>query len=191
MKRRLIIVHGWGGSPANDWIGWAAEAFREKGYEVIAPEMPDTDNPVIEKWVRHLSAVTGMVDKNTYFIGHSIGCQTIMRFLETIDIKIGGAIFVAGWFNLTNQSEEEDVIAKPWIQTQIDYAKVKTNLIRSVTVLSDDDPYVPYEETKKDFEAQLGSEVVTVSGAGHFTISDGFGPFQQLVEIFEKHFGIV
>ena len=122
MKRRLIIVHGWGGSPANDWIGWAAEAFREKGYEVIAPEMPDTDNPVIEKWVRHLSAVTGMVDKNTYFIGHSIGCQTIMRFLETIDIKIGGAIFVAGWFNLTNQSEEEDVIAKPWIESQIDYA---------------------------------------------------------------------
>src|SRR5450756_1380962 len=99
MKKRVIIVHGWGGSPTADWIGWAAQAFREKGYEVITPEMPYTDNPVIEKWVDHLKSAAGAVDENTYFIGHSIGCQTIMRFIETIDAKTDGAIFVAGWFN--------------------------------------------------------------------------------------------
>lgn len=188
MKKRVIIVHGWAGSPTNDWIGWATEAFRAKEYEVIAPEMPDTDNPVIEKWVEHLKSIADTIDENTYFIGHSIGCQTIMRFLETADASAGGAVFVAGWFNLTNQDEEETKIAKPWIETPIDYAKVKANLLKSVIVLSDNDPYVPYEETKRDFETRLGAEVVTVSGAGHVTAGDGFGPFPQLLEVFEKYF---
>lgn len=188
MKKRVIIVHGWEGSPTSDWIGWATEAFREKGYEVIAPEMPDTDSPVIEKWVEYLKSVAGAVDESTYFIGHSIGCQTVMRFLEIVGVKAGGAIFVAGWFDLTNQSEEEVEIAKPWITTPIDYKKVKDNLTKSIVILSDNDPYVPYEETKKNFETRLGSEVVTVPGAGHITSDDGFGPFPQLVEIFESHF---
>ncbi len=190
MKKRVIIVHGWEESPTSDWIGLATEAFRKKGYEVATPLMPDTNRPVIEKWVEHLKSVAGVADENTYFIGHSIGCQAIMRFLETVDTKVGGAIFVAGWFDLTNQSKEEEGIAKPWIQSTIDYVKVKANLARSVAILSDNDPYVPYEETKKDFETRLNSEVVTLHGAGHMTSDDGFGPFPQLVEIFESHFRI-
>jgi len=188
MKKRIIIVHGWGGSPTADWIAWATRAFQKNGYEVLTPEMPDTDNPIIEKWEEYLKIVVDTADEHTYLIGHSIGCQTIMRFLETADVKIGGAIFVAGWFSLTNQSEEEKMIAEPWIETPIEYTKVKMNLVRSIAVLSDNDPYVPYEKTKKDFETRLGSEVITVQRAGHFTSGDGFGPFPQLVEIFEKSF---
>lgn len=173
-----------------DWIGWAAEEFKKKGYEVVVPEMPDTGVPVIEKWVAYLKSVVGTVDENAYFIGHSIGCQTIMRFLEMVDVKVGGAIFVAGWFDLRNlEDEESEKIAKPWIETKIDCGKVKANLPHSVVVLGDNDPWVPYEETKKDFEALLGSEVVTLHGAGHITSDEGFGPFPQLIEIFEKYFG--
>lgn len=182
-------MHGWKGSPTSDWIGWTAQAFQKKGYEVITPMMPDTNCPVVEKWVGHLRSAVGAVDENTYFIGHSIGCQTIMRFVETLNAKVGGAIFVAGWFDLKNmESKEEEEIAKPWIQTPIDYAKVKVNLARSVVVLGDDDPVVAYEETKKDFETRLGSEVITIPNAGHMTSGDGFGPFPQLVEIFESRF---
>ena len=189
MKKRVIIVHGWEGSPTADWLGWATEAFQAKGYEVITPLMPDTNNPVIAKWVDHLKSVAGTVDEDTYFIGHSIGCQAIMRFLETADAKVGGAIFVAGWFNLKNlESKESEEIAKPWIQTSIDYAKVKMNLPRSIVILGDNDPWVPFEETKRDFETRLGSEVVTISGAEHITSDNDFGPFPQLVEIFESRF---
>src|SRR3989344_6904899 len=186
MKKRVIIVHGWEGSSTSDWIGWAVDAFQEKGYKVLAPEMPNTDHPIIEKWVEHLRSVASTVDEHTYFIGHSIGCQAIMRFLETIDTKAGGAVFVAGWFDLTNLESEEEKILKLWIETPIEYAKVKENLARSVVILSDNDLYVPYEQTKKRFEARLDSEVVTIPGAGHIDTDAGFGPFSQLIEIFES-----
>ena len=189
MKKRVIIVHRWEGSPAADWLGWATRAFQAKGYEVITPEMPDTDNPVIEKWVDHLKSVVGVPDEHMYFIGHSIGCQTIMRFLETADTRVGGAIFVAGWFNLQNlESKEVEEIAEPWIKTPIDYSKVRANLLRSVVMLGDNDPWVPYEETRRDFETRLGSEIAILHGAGHVTSDDGFGPFPQLIEVFESNF---
>ena len=187
MIKHIVIVHGWDGSPTSDWIGWAADALTTKGYGVIAPIMPDTEHPVIEDWVNYLKSVVDRVDEHTYFIGHSIGCQAIMRFLETVDTKVGGAIFIAGWFNLQNlESREMDELAKPWIETPIDCAKVKANLARSVLVLGDNDPWVPYEETKNDFETRLGSKVITIHGAGHFTSDDGFGPFHQLIDIFDS-----
>ena len=188
MKKRIIIVHGLEGSPTSDWLGWATQAFQTKGYEVITPEMPDTDNPVIKKWVEHLRFVAGVVNENTYFIGHSVGCQAIMRFLETVDARVGGAIFVAGWFNLQNLESGEEKVLKPWLEAPIDYEKVKANLNKSVVVLGDNDSWVPYEETKKNFETRLGSEVVTIPGAGHITADDGFGPFPQLLNIFESNF---
>ncbi len=65
---------------------------------------------------------------------------------------------------------------------------MKENLAKSVVVLSDNDSYVPYEETKRNFETRLGSEVVTIHDAGHITSDDGFGPFPQLIEVFESRF---
>lgn len=190
MTKRIIIVHQWAGSPTGDWIGWATQAFETEGYKVVTPEMPDTESPDIEKWVNKLKSVVGAIDEHTYFIGHSIGCQAIMRFLETADTKAGGAVFVAGWFDLVNlEDAEAEEVAEPWIKTPINYEKVKNNIGRLVAVLSDNDPYVPYEQTKRDFETRFGSEVITISGAGHMTTDDGWTTFPQLLEIFESHFG--
>jgi predicted alpha/beta hydrolase family esterase len=186
--KRVIIVHGWDGSATADWIGWAAESFKSKGYEVIAPDMPDTKHPVISTWVPYLEELVPALDSNTFFVGHSIGCQTIMRLLERKNVKVGGAIFVAGWFNLVNlESDQAREIARPWIETAIDVAKVKANLDYSVAILGENDPWVPLAEARKDFETRLGSEVIVLPGAGHITSDDGFGPFPKLLEVFEQH----
>jgi predicted alpha/beta hydrolase family esterase/very-short-patch-repair endonuclease len=187
--KTIYLIHGWDGSSKGDWLGWATEAFTNKGYKVITPDMPNTKHPKIDEWVNHLKSLVINPDQNTYFIGHSIGCQAIMRYLETIDNKVGGAIFVAGWFNLINlENKESEDIAKPWIETPINTDKVKHNLGHSVVILGDKDPWVPLEETKKAFETKLGSDVIVLSGVGHITSDDGFGPFPKLIEVFENVF---
>ena len=189
MKKRVFIVHGWGGSSTTEWIPWAVEALEKTGVKVVALNMPHPEKPEIHEWVNYLASTVGKVDENTYFIGHSIGCQTILRFLETIDTKIGGVVFVAGWFNLLNlESKEAEAIAEPWITTPIDLSKVRKNLPTSVVFLGDNDPWVPYAETKHEFEEKLGSKVVTVPGGGHITSDDGFGPLPLLLETFQTNF---
>ena len=181
------IIHGWEGASTRDWMPWAKAALEKEGIKVVMPDMPHTEAPEIGEWVEYLKSIVGTPDKDTYFIGHSIGCQTILRYLETLTAPVGGTIFVAGWFTLTNlESPEAEAIAKPWIETPMDFKKIKTNLPRSVVMLGDNDPFVPYEETKKQFEERLGSEVITIAKGGHITGDDGFGPFPQLVENFLK-----
>src|SRR3990167_5523753 len=97
--KRVFIIHGWGSNPKDDWFPWIKKELESKGFKVEIPVMPNTDEPKVNEWVGFLKKIVKNPDKDTYFIGHSIGCQTILRYLENLDkkIKIGGCIFVAGW----------------------------------------------------------------------------------------------
>jgi len=184
--KRIIIVHRWEGSSQDDWRLWLKDELKRLGYEVIVPDMPDTDVPVIEKWVNKLSEVVGVLDEDVYFIGHSIGCQTILRYLETIETPVGGALFVAGWFNLENL-EDDDVkeIAKPWIETPINIEKIKKVLPKSTLLISKDDPYGAFDENVAKFSTLL-SKVCVYEHAGHFTNSIEPEILKQFKNFIEK-----
>ena len=144
--------------------------------------MPDIDNPVIGKWVEKLSEVVGIPNSNTFFVGHSIGCQTILRYLEAINVSVGGAVFVAGWFNLENLEDEEiSQIAKPWIETPIDLKKVKRVLSKSTLIISGNDPFGCLEENKAKF-AQIITKRIIMPNAGHLSAKDGFTELPVVLE---------
>ena len=94
--KRVFIVHGWGGRGNEAWIPWLKKESEKNGFEVHALSMPNPDNPTIENWVGYLSKNVHQPDAETYFVGRSIGCQTTLRYLETINVVVGGAVFVAG-----------------------------------------------------------------------------------------------
>jgi uncharacterized protein len=175
--KKVIIVHGWSGSANADWIPWLKSELEKIDYEVLVPEMPDSDRPVIEKWVGCLVEAAGKPSKELYFIGHSIGCQAIMRYLDAHIFEpletIGGAIFVAGWFNLENLENDEVEIAKPWLEQSINSVKIKTVLPKSTLIISDNDPYNAFDQNKQRFR-DIGSKIVVLPGAGHITAEDGF-----------------
>ena len=173
MKKRVFIIHGWGGRPGKGWLLWLRKELTKKGFEVHSLEMPDKDAPVIAKWLDFLK-LTVNPDGNTYFVGHSIGCQAIIRYLETLDSKskVGGAVFVAGWFTLTGmESKEEEEIAKPWLKTKINLKKVRQRMKQSIALFSDNDPYVPLENVKT-FREDLGSRIIIEKEKGHYIEHD-------------------
>ncbi|MEX0931221.1 MAG: alpha/beta fold hydrolase [Candidatus Paceibacterota bacterium] len=169
--KRVIILHRWEGGSHDDWRPWLKAELEQKGYEVLVPDMPDTDVPDIEKWVNKLTEIVGTPDSETYFIGHSIGCQTILRYLETINTPVGGALFVAGWFDLENLEDEEVAeIAQSWIETPIDIEKIKDVLPKSILLISKDDPYGAFQENVDKF-SQFVTHTSVFDHAGHFTQS--------------------
>lgn len=168
MAKRVFLVHGWGGSPENSWFVWLTKELQKGGFEVYAPKFPDSENPQIDEWVSTLEDAVGKSDKDTYFIGHSIGCQTIMRYLEKVNVKVGGALFIAGWFYLGNLEESEMPIAEPWTSTSIDLQKVRKNIGKVVVMISANDPFGFASENAKIFKKELGAEVIIKENAGHF-----------------------
>lgn len=185
--KKVYIIHCWEGASNLFWIPQIAEYLRNLGYDVITPDMPNTDEPKIDEWVGHLKEIAKDMDEKTIFIGHSIGCQTIMRFLAEQNKKIEKCIFVAGWFDLVNLEDEgSKEIARPWIETKIDFAKIKQNVSDVLTVLGEDDKWVVADKTKKEFESNLNARVEILEGYGH--MDDSFEELPKLEEILKKEF---
>lgn len=174
MKKRVFVIHGWEGNPEEGWFPWLKKELEQKGFEVFVPAMPNTEEPKIEEWVPFLANLVGEPDENTYFVGHSIGCQAILRYLETLENKkVGGAVFVAGWFNLVNLSgEEEEKIAEPWIKIPINLKKVKNASKKFIAIFSDNDKWVPLED-KEIFKKEFGAKIIIEHNKDHFCESGG------------------
>lgn len=182
-KPRVFLIHGWGGSPQGDWLPWAAKQLVEKGYEVIAPQMPDTDTPVIEVWVNYLSTLVGSIRETDIFIGHSIGCQTILRYLAKAEGKADKVILVAPWFTLTNlENDEAWKIADPWFTTPMGFDQIKNKACKFIAIFSDNDPWVPYQENHQLFAERLDPEIITLHKQGHITADEGILEFPELLQ---------
>ncbi|MDP1694340.1 MAG: alpha/beta hydrolase [Candidatus Woesearchaeota archaeon] len=168
--KKVILVHRWDGNPSADWYPWLKEEVEKKNIHVFIPEMPEPSKPKIEKWVSFLKKEIKDVDEETFFVGHSIGCQTIMRYIETLEekTKIGGVLFVAGFFLATKlETEEEREIAKPWLERPIDTTKVKKKVKQIKAIFSDNDPFVPVSNAKQ-FQEKLGAKTLIEKKQGHF-----------------------
>lgn len=167
--KRVYIIHGWDGDPQEGWFPWLKRELNQKGYSVDVLSMPDPQRPKIETWIQFLANAVGVHDQDTYFVGHSIGVQTILRYVETIDTAIGGIVAVAGWFVLTPEAtptESEMETAGPWLGTGMDLEKIKRNVPEITAIFSDDDPYVSQENCEL-FKKNLGAKIVLVHKRGH------------------------
>lgn len=174
--KRIFIVHGWGGYPLEGWFPWLKGELEKNGFQVFVPELPDTDHPTIENWVPALAAAVGAPDSETYFVGHSLGCQTIARYAVTLPENqiLGGAVFVAGFFKrLTGFDDTNELIIwDKWCSAPLDFAQFKKCLPKSTAIFSDNDPFVP-EDNQDDFKNKLGSKIIVEHEMGHFSGSDG------------------
>ena len=182
--KRLIIVHGWGGSSNEPLIAWLGKVGKEAGFDTTVFDMPNTNVPTIDAWTKHLEDNVYYVDQDTYFIGHSLGCQAILRYLEMNKAsKLGGCILIAPYLNYngTETGEDKD-IARPWIERPIDFAGIRSMSDKFVAVLSDNDPDVLFDVTKETLEKSLRPKIIVENNKGHFTEEDGVTELPVVVE---------
>ena len=170
--KRAIVVHQWGANPSRDWHPWLKGQLEEKGFEVLVPEMPDTDAPEIDKWVGRLAEVVGKASKDTILIGHSVGCQTILRYLQTLGTgeRVNKVVLVAPWLELSSEVMQEPAygpLAKSWLETPIDWDKVKQHSDSFTCFFSKDDPYVLIANAEI-FGKLLGAKIIIEDDMGHY-----------------------
>ena len=186
---KIYIVHCWDGTKDDGWYPWLDKCLSSRGNTVYRFNMPNTSNPKIEEWVSFLDKQVESLDSETYFVGHSIGCQTIMRYLETKDVtKIGGILFVAPWLDLLDYAIsdlESYTIAKPWLTEKIDFEKIKKFTSNIICIFSDDDYFVSLDQKSK-FEKLLSAKTVVVSGKGHISEEDNVYELKEIIDELTK-----
>jgi len=170
--KRLFIIHGWEGSADEPFYQNLKKELGEKGWEVFPLAMPNPGRPKIEEWIPFLADNVKEVDEETYFYGHSIGSQTILRYLMGLKDgeKIGGVIFTAGWVHLkgldTPEEEGSEEIVKPWIENKLDWGKIRSHCGKFIAIFSDNDPWVPLSD-KDIFEEKLGAKIIVEHDKDH------------------------
>lgn len=176
--KRVVIVHCWAGVPDSRWYPSVKSSLEKEGFEVVVPEMPDTDHPRPDTWLAKLIQVIGEPDEDLYLVGHSVGVVTILRYLEKLPggFKIGGVVSVAGYTDGLENIEliEDKSVLPTFFVPPLDYEKIKRSAKKFVAIYSDNDPYVDpkYAEILKD---KLGAELIFKKGFGHFSEPDGDG----------------
>jgi len=188
LMKRVFLIHGWGGSPEEPMHVWIKKNLEEKGFEVHVPKMPDADKPKIKPWVKKIEEVVGRVNKEDIFIGHSVGCQAVLRYVEKLykNERVKKVIFIAPWMHLDKQAIEEEgeesiSIAKPWVETPIDFEKVKTHCNEFIAIFSDNDPYVPLSNINI-FKKNLNSEILILKKRGHFNPSHNIDKLPEILK---------
>jgi predicted alpha/beta hydrolase family esterase len=167
--KRVFLIHGWEGRPDNHWFPWLTLELRANGLEVFAPTMPNAAEPKVAEWLDFLRGYVGRPDTDTYFVGHSLGCIAIARYLAALPARarIGGAVFVAGFSGRIDVAEVREFYALPF------YAeKARRHCDRFVMIFSDNDSFVPMEKSL-EMARQLRAKTILERGKGHFTAHEG------------------
>jgi predicted alpha/beta hydrolase family esterase len=170
--KHAVIVHGFKGAPDTNWKPWLKRELEAGGFRVDVPTMPDTEHPDVSAWVDMLARTVGGADaEEVYLIGHSLGCITILKYLESLgnQQKVKACVFVAGFSQRFDGYEggHDSFFAK-----SLDWEKVKSHCDTFIAVHSKDDQNVGFDQLKI-FEDNLGAKAILVDGMGHFGSADG------------------
>lgn len=169
MAKRVFIMHRWGAETTSDWYPWLRDQLKKEGFSTTLVELPETDDPQPEKWLAALEKAVGKPDESTYLVGHSLGAQTILKYLERGN-KVGGVVLVAPLPRQTNKDSESPEfrpMSDRWLPKEPNWKSIAKNAGKVFVIFSDNDPFVPLSDSKV-FQTKLKARVIIENGKGHF-----------------------
>ena len=181
--KRVFIIHGWAGNPESNWFPWLKSELEKREIETIILSMPNSEHPIQKVWVDYIKENVINPDKNTFFVGHSLGGITILRYLEGLsdEIKIGGIVLVASFALPIGYSEPDG-----FCHTPVNFEKIKRIISGRATVInSDNDEYVSNDTAKKLYD-NIGGKFILIHNGGHLTGGDGYIQFPEVLNEFIK-----
>jgi len=173
MKKKVLLLHGWGGSDSPHWQSYiAAEIARDYGC-VSFLKLPDFESPDKDIWIKET------LKELREFRASIVICHSLSNIL---------------WFHMCNSGLLEDVkhlflVAPPSLKSNIDELKnffpveAPKNLHakEAFLICSNNDPYMSIEEAKElQSELNIGMEIL--EDAGHINADSGFGEWKWMLE---------
>lgn len=166
---KVLTVPGWHGSAPGHWQSiWEAEDSR-----LARVEQRDWAAPRLTEWLCSLDNAVSAAPGPVVFAAHSLGALTVAQWAERSrqSDKVAAALLVAPPYlgrETPYSPEMQDFF--PAIPKPLPFP--------SVTVISQDDPYISFEAAGRLAEAWQ-STVVDAGQAGHINVESGHGRWPE------------
>ena len=180
----VILIHGLTATKKSNWFPWLEKEIQNNlDSTVKAISLPRSKIPNINKWIENLHKEVSNPNYNTVFIAHSLGCITLLKYIEALsdNITIGGVILISAF--------DKPLPLIPLISSFVDkptnYQSIIPKIKQIKVIGSNNDLIVPLKYTN-EVAKHLNTSLIEINKAGHFTSQDGYKKFPELYKILEE-----
>lgn len=182
---KVFIFHGTMGSPKGNWFPWLKRELKGLGIEVFVPRFPTPEGQNLDNWLKTFEPYQKYVNKDSVFVGHSMGPAFIFRLLEKRQLPILASILVVPFYKELDLPEPFVKLIKTFIDHPFDWEKIKQNRPKFTVFCGADDPYVPIEQPRFIAE-KLGAKLKIIKGGKHLNSEAGYTKFPEVLEELKK-----
>ncbi|PIP87733.1 hypothetical protein COW80_04195 [Candidatus Beckwithbacteria bacterium CG22_combo_CG10-13_8_21_14_all_01_47_9] len=180
-----FIFHGTMGSPEGNWFPWLERELKKLGIEVFVPRFPTPEGQSLKSWLKTFEPYQQYVNKDSIFVGHSMGAVLAMRLLESRTSPILASILAAPFYGELHLGEDFDKLLRSFINHPFDWNRIKQNCKKFVIFDGDNDPYVPLSQPRFITD-QLGGELNIVPGGKHLNGEAGYRELPEVLAEIKK-----
>jgi leucyl-tRNA synthetase len=192
-KPKILVIHGLGGNPQENWFPWFKKQMESHGFEVIIPDLPKPENLYLKDWLSELGKLGITADDDLFVVGHSLGGPTACQFILKNNLPVKKLILVApvgkssDWQQLRKFDFSDDEIATitRFGGASIDFSKLKSLVADSVLYFSKDDPYISLN-IQDDYK-DLNGTVRIFEDKKHFSSRWGTTELPEILEEFPNN----
>ena len=174
MTKKVLLLHGWGGSDYPHWQSWlAGEIAKEYGC-VYFLKFSDVDTPKYDVWMQELQTALDEF-KPDIILCHSLANTLWFHYClhNTLEKKLQKLYLVAP---PSMQCDIEELYEFFPVQTP-----TTLNAMNAMLITSTNDPYMSQNEAH-NLQKKLGIEMKVLENAGHINAESGFGAWPWIRE---------
>lgn len=165
MNKKVLILHGWGGSDFPHWQAHLASDLIKENYTVSFPELPNKDLPTLNEWKAFIKKEVEHFQPDMV-VCHSLGNIVWFHLLDELDITLEKLMLVAPVRETCDIEEIKEFFPYP-IPKDLKSHEV-------IIAASDNDPYMSLEEAIK-LQQKLNVGMKIMNNAGHINADSGYG----------------
>ncbi len=178
MSKRVLIIHGWGGSSYPHWQAQLASDLIKEDYIISFPSLPNKDLPTLDVWSEFIKKEIEHFNPDIV-VCHSLGNILWFHIVDEINISLERLLLVAP-VRLECNIEE--------VRSFFPYKHPKDLKAEHISIAaSTNDPYLNLEEAKQ-LQKELGVNMEIFNDAGHLNADSGFGKFDYAYDFVTKDF---
>lgn len=138
-NQHLFLIHSRGGANESNFYTYVEDFCNQNNIPFVKPQIVEKEETA-EGWLQEIIAFKDMINSNTIFVAHSMGCIAICRYLSDQNIPFHSLHLVAPWYHNCNSNNiKSDLQGLSFDPYSIKWSNIVQNCLHINIYISEDD----------------------------------------------------